>query len=193
MLGIFLDTETTGLNSKKHTIIEISYRIIDIVTGLEKNSFHSIVKVNEETFAKADPNSLNVNGFSFEETQKGLDSEEIKKIIISTFTSFNIVRSKAVFICQNPSFDRAFFAKMIDTDEQEERNWPYHWLDLASMYWAVSLKQEDKYPWETGVSKDQIATALGLAKEPKPHRAQNGVDHLVACYEKLIGFPGANS
>lgn len=193
MLGIFLDTETTGLNPKKHTTIEISYRIIDLITSHEKGSFNSIVKIDKETFSKADPSSLNVNGFTFEEIEKGLEAEEIKKTIVSTFTSLDIVRSKAVFICQNPSFDRAFFAKMIDTDEQEKRKWPYHWLDLASMYWAICLKNDKTYPWKTGVSKDNIAVSLGLSKEPYPHRAQNGVDHLVACYEKLIGFPGVKN
>ena len=38
-------------------------------------------------------------------------------------------------------------------------------------------------------SKDSIAEYYGIEKEKKPHRAQNGVDHLLLCYETIIGFP----
>ena len=93
---------------------------------------------------------------------------------------------------QNPSFDRAFFAQIIDPDLQEKLLWPYHWLDLASMYWAKALTKEkteaNKMPWVTGLSKDKIATVYKLPAEGKPHRAMNGVDHLILCYEVIVGF-----
>ena len=105
-----------------------------------------------------------------------------------------MIRKKAVFICQNPSFDRGFFSQLIDPDTQEDLNWPYHWLDLASMYWAISMdkakKQNCPFPWETGISKDLIASHYNLPAEDKPHRAMNGVDHLLICYEAVVGFPG---
>ena len=109
------------------------------------------------------------------------------------FDKHDIKRGEAVFICQNPSFDRIFFSQLIDVDTQEKLLWPYHWLDLASMYWAEAIRKakggEEKYPWMTGCSKDKIATALELPKEVKPHRAMNGVNHLLLCYESVVGFP----
>lgn len=188
MIGVFLDTETTGLNPKKHRIIEIAYRMVDLLTGEEISAYHTVVKIPKKIFDLANPISLQINGFTYEEIKQGLEEEEVKKLIVSSFDLYKIERKKAVFICQNPSFDRAFFSKLIDTDEQEERMWPYHWLDLASMYWSISLKSGN-YPWKMGVSKDQIAAQMGLPKEPSPHRAKNGVDHLIACYKNLVGFP----
>ena len=41
----------------------------------------------------------------------------------------------------------------------------------------------------SGLSKDKIAGAFALASEEKPHRARNGVNHLLLCYEAVVGFP----
>lgn len=193
MLGIFLDTETNGLNSKKHRILEIAYKIIDLSTGEDKESFNTIVSQPKEIFDKSDPESLKINGFTWHEVSFGKSEETVKQMIIQSFGRLGISRKNAVFICQNPSFDRVFFAQLIDSDFQESLQWPYHWLDLASMYWAYCmLKAKEKsspFPWETGVSKDLIATSLHISKEKKPHRASNGVDHLILCYKNLLGFP----
>jgi DNA polymerase-3 subunit epsilon/oligoribonuclease len=70
--------------------------------------------------------------------------------------------------------------------------WPYHWLDLASMYWALEIKKsqnlEYSLPDEILLSKDNIAKSLGLEQEAKPHRAMHGVDHLLLCYTHLVGY-----
>lgn len=188
MLGIFLDSETNGLNVQRHHIIEIAYKIIDIQTGALIEAFSTPLFVTDEEWAKSDPASLKVNGFTFEELQKGMQREEAADTIQRSFARCGIERGKAVFICQNPSFDRAFFSQLVDADTQEKLNWPYHWLDLASMYWAKCLQEETVKPWETGISKNKIAEALGLPLEADPHKAMNGVDHLLLCYEKVIGF-----
>jgi DNA polymerase-3 subunit epsilon/oligoribonuclease len=101
-------------------------------------------------------------------------------------------RKTAVFICQNPSFDRIFFSQLISPEIQEKFNWPYYWLDFASMYWAEAIRvgkqKEEKLPWNTGFSKDKIASEYNLPPETNPHRAMNGVDHLLLCYKHVIGF-----
>ncbi|MBI3236226.1 MAG: 3'-5' exonuclease [Chlamydiales bacterium] len=193
MLGIFLDSETNGLNAMKHRIIEIAFKIIDMRTGDVKILFESPIGASFEEWEKSDPASLQVNGFSWMEVSQAPKPQAIGEEIIKIFTNQDIKRGDAVFICQNPSFDRIFFSQLIDMDLQEKLLWPYHWLDLASMYWAYSLGKaktdSGKYPWQTGCSKDKIAVALDLPKEAKPHRAMNGVNHLLLCYESFIGFP----
>jgi DNA polymerase-3 subunit epsilon/oligoribonuclease len=193
MLGIFLDTETNGLNSQIHKILEIAYKIVDLSSGSVVEEFHSIVAQPIEMWEKSDPNSLKVNGFSWEEVSKGMPSETIAQIIVDAFVRLDIRRKKAVFICQNPSFDRIFFSQLVDPDTQELLSWPYHWLDLASMYWAVTMQQAKKQlgplPWETGFSKDLIAKHYKQPPESMPHRAMNGVAHLLLCYHAIVGFP----
>ena len=193
MLGIFLDTETNGLNLHKHQVVEIAFKIIDISTGELKDAFEALVSISPDAWEKSDPESLRVNGFTWQEISTGKPAQEVGHAIINCLAANQIKRGEAVFICQNPSFDRAFFSQLVDPDTQERLLWPYHWLDLASMFWTKSMqsasKGEGPYPWITGLSKDKIAQACLLPKENKPHRAMNGVNHLVLCYQAVVGFP----
>lgn len=188
MIGIFLDTETNGLNPLKHFVLELAFKIVNVETGELLTAYEAVIAPTQEEWAQGDPQSLQVNGFTWEEVSKGIPSVQVSEEILEIFASFNIERGKAVFICQNPSFDRAFFSQLIDPDLQESLNWPYHWLDLASMFWATHCK-EPPFAWELGVSKDKIAKAHSLPPEGQPHRAMHGVNHLLLCYEAVVGFP----
>jgi oligoribonuclease len=197
VLGIFLDSETNGLNPGKHRILEIAFKILDVATGELKEEFQSTVAVTYHQWEKSDPESLNINGFTWLEANQAPACNAVSDQIKTIFARHEIKRGKAVFICQNPSFDRVFFSQLIDPDEQEKMLWPYHWLDLASMYWAKTIgksqDQERKLPWETGYTKDKIASAMHLPSEEKPHRAMKGVDHLLLCYQAVVGFPLINN
>ncbi len=192
MLGIFLDQETTGLDSYRHHLLEIAFKIVCLETGDEKASFQSVVAQSQEAWQAHDPTSIAINGFCWQEIERGTSIPSIRSQIISLFQQMPIVRGKAVFICQNPSFDRAFFSHVVDSYTQEKLNWPYHWLDLASMYWALEVKKTwaagKSLPEEVWLSKDTIAKNVNLEKEQKPHRAMQGVEHLLMCYEKVVGF-----
>ncbi len=194
MLGVFLDTETNGLNPQFHKIVEIAFKIVDLMTGAVQEEYHSIIAWPFEDWQKSDPESLQINHFTWEEVQAGKPPALAAQEIIACFKRWNIQRKKAVFICQNPSFDRIFFSQLISSDTQERLNWPYHWLDLASMHWSLSMdkakKKQGPLPWEIGVSKDLIASSHNLPSEEKPHRAMNGVAHLLLCYKAVVGFPG---
>ena len=189
MLGIFLDTETNGLNAMRNHIIEIAYQILDVQTGVTQDSFETKVFVPFKEWKKSNLASLQVNGFSWEDIKEGKPSEEVATAIKHSFHSCKVQRGNAVFICQNPSFDRAFFNQLIDADIQEELNWPYHWLDLASMYWMKCMLKDSPPPWKTGISKNAIAAFYNLPPEEHPHKAMNGVNHLIACYKAVVGFP----
>lgn len=195
MLGIFLDSETNGLNAKIHKLVEIAFKIVDLCSGEVKENYQTIVSQEFATWEKSDPASLKVNGFTWEEVAKGKSPKQTSQEIIDCFASRGILRKKAVFICQNPSFDRVFFSQIVDPETQELLKWPYHWLDLASMHWALSMdrakRQKGPLPWETGFSKDMIASYYKLPPEQKPHRAMNGVSHLLQCYQAVVGFPNA--
>lgn len=193
MIGVFLDTETNGLNSAHHKIVEIAFKIIDLASGELKEEYQTLVAQPFEAWEKSDQESLRINGFTWEEISRGKTPRHVSQAIIDIFSRWGIRRKQAVFICQNPSFDRIFFSQLIDSDTQELLSWPYHWLDLASMHWALSLQKARQklgpFPWETGLSKDLIASHYKLPMEAKPHRAMNGVSHLLLCYEAVVGFP----
>lgn len=183
MLAIFLDLETTGLNPRRHRVVEIAFKVIDLKEFRQVAAYEAVVWQPQSVWKEADPNSLAVNQFTYELVAQGKKEEEVEREILALFDSLAIKRQTALFFCQNPSFDRAFFGQLIDVDIQEERRWPYHWLDLASMFWTkIVVPNQLELP---SLSKDQIASYFGLAKEATPHRAMGGVNHLIACYSKV--------
>lgn len=192
MQAIFLDTETTGLDPYFHRLLEIAFKVVDMSTGYEKMTYQTIVKQPLEVWEERDLASIEVNGFTWEKVQLGKEEEIVREEIIQIFTDLQIARGSSVYICQNPAFDRNFFSQLIDVYTQEQKNWPYHWLDFASMYWALQVKANgetgDSFPQEISLSKNTIAQQFKLPIEATPHSALNGVDHLLLCYRTVVGF-----
>lgn len=192
MRGIFLDIETSGLNSDKHRTLEIAFEVIDLISGDVQASYHAFADQPKSVWELADKTSLQINGLSLDKMPCAIREEQIAKEITNLFNELAIERTSALYICQNPSFDRVFFSQIIDVDSQESRRWPYRWLDFASMVYAKRLEKAQKkagpLPWEKGLSKDEIAKELGIAPEQKPHSAKRGVEHLIACYRGAMGF-----
>lgn len=193
MLGIFLDTETNGLNPFTHKVLEIAFTLIDLSTGEVKKEFCEQIAPSLQEWEKSDLESLKINGFSWEDLRLGKSSSQVGILIEQLFADYHLKRGNAIFICQNPSFDRPFFSQLVSPVTQEKSLYPYHWLDLASMFWTQSLtKYKEKQgpaPWTIGCSKDQIAAFYQIPPEAKPHRAINGVNHLIQCYKAIVGFP----
>lgn len=192
MLAIFLDIETSGLDPYRHHILEIAFKLVDVYSGIEKGEYHSVVKQPYRVWKARDEESVTVNGFTWDKIQEGKEIVQIKSEIIQLFEQHDVRRGRAVYICQNPSFDRVFFSQLIPVYYQEGLQWPYHWLDLASMHWALQIQHNRQlglpFPQEIQLSKDAIANAYQLPPEPIPHSAQNGVNHLLLCYRTLVGF-----
>ncbi|NGX42819.1 MAG: hypothetical protein K940chlam7_01107 [Chlamydiae bacterium] len=192
MLGIFLDIETTGLDPLLHRPIDIALKVIDLATGEIKGEYQSLIKQSSEVWEQSDPVSIEVNGYTLEQVQQGKDLEVVRKEVVDLFTRLGIARGKAFFICQNPAFDRGFFTQIVGVYTQEKLNWPYHWLDLASMYWATFVhglnESKGSIPGSINLSKNAIAGKYHIPPEVQPHHAMNGVDHLIQCYQAVIGM-----
>lgn len=191
MLAVFLDIETTGLDPAKHCVVDIAFKVIHLNRGEIIDTYQSIVKQPEKKWKDHDPKSLEINGYTWEIVCTGKDPKTVSEEIIAIFDKHNIRRGNSFFICQNPAFDRVFLTQLIDIPTQEQLLWPYHWLDLASMYWALLVertrKADKEFPEEMSLSKNEIAHEYGLPPEEHPHRALNGVNHLMECYEAVLG------
>lgn len=189
-LAIFLDIETTGLDATKHHAIDIGCKIVDVSSGQVVQSYQSVIKIAAQEWELRDPASIEINGYTWEEILQGKERRIVGQEIIQLFQSLKVARGQAVFICQNPAFDRAFFCQLIDVYTQEKLNWPYHWLDLASMYWMKIIQNRartrESFPESLNLSKNEIAKAHGLPIEVEPHRAIHGVDHLILCYQAVL-------
>lgn len=193
MQAVFLDSETTGIDPLKHRLLDIAFKIIDLPTGREKLAYQAIIKQPKEVWERRDLTSIEINGFTWEKMESGKEERAVAEEIAQLFSDYQVSRKTTVYICQNPAFDRNFFAQLISVQEQEKKGWPYHWLDLASMYWALEVQAHIKSgkPCHLNdhlISKNAIAKHYGLPIESLPHSAINGVNHLLLCYRTAIGF-----
>lgn len=190
MYAVFLDIEATGLDPKIHSAIDIAFCIVDITENRILAKYQSLLAISKEEWNKSDPRSLLINGYTWELIQHGKSLEAVREEIIQLLAQHDFTRGKAVFICQNPAFDRAFFTHIVDIYTQENLVWPYHWLDLASMYWAFLVKDFQArgipFPTTLSLSKNDIAAHYHLPAEREPHRAMQGVEHLMQCYEMVL-------
>ena len=190
--AIILDTETTGLDPSKAQVVEIAFKVVDIGSGACLESFQSVVALSKEEWDRADPVALTINGFTWDAVQtQGRPRNDIAVNICSLFSKLKLSPKSAFFLCQNPSFDKAFFSQICPPAVQKSCGFPYYWLDFASMNWALMAKEfvlGKRLPFRIPFSKDGIALSSGLPPENKPHKAMNGVDHLLLLFSKIIGF-----
>jgi oligoribonuclease len=63
MHAIFLDMETTGLDSKRHFAIDVAFRIIEIQSWSAKASYQSVIKQPKEAWDCQDPMSIQINRY----------------------------------------------------------------------------------------------------------------------------------
>ena len=198
MKGIFLDIETNGLYPDNNSPLEICVSIYDLHGMLCIAEYSSLINCSERQFILAsDPKALAINGITLDEVVNAKMHNEVCGDLVELFLTHEIDKRNAAFICQNPSFDRIFFNQIMPIEIQEELELPYHWLDLASMYFARSINVEKpvnghNLPHLIRLSKDAIANYLGIPPEKKPHRATNGVHHLIECYRALMYNQGLN-
>jgi len=191
--AIILDTETTGLDASKAYALEIALKVVNTETGKCLGSFQSVVALSKKEWGGADPAALKINGFTWDGIQThGRLRSDIAVDICSLFSQLKLSPQNAFFLCQNPSFDRAFFSQLCPLSVQKSCGFPYYWLDFASMNWALTAKDivlGKRSPFCIPFSKDGIARHEGLPLEEKPHKAMNGVDHLLLLFTKIVGFP----
>lgn len=189
MLGVFLDIETSGLDPFLHDPLEIAFVLVDLLSGAELASYESLLQVSQEEWGRGDPRSFAINKITQEMLKKGKSRNQVAQEIEALLVKYRVTNERAFFICQNPSFDRPFFSKILSTAKQQELDLPYHWLDLASMYFAKRLVfEQKKQEFSLKLSKNDIAKAFSLPEEELPHRAMNGARHLLLCYEHVVGF-----
>lgn len=194
--GIFLDIETNGLDCDIHRSLEICVNIYDLHNMLCIGEYSSMIHCSEfEWDNECDSKALEINGITYKDVEHAKMHREVCEDLVELFLSLEIDKTNSVFICQNPSFDRGFFNHIIPIEIQKELDLPYHWLDVASMYFIKNLVPQKingrTVTYHPNIrlipcSKDAIASFYGLPIEGKPHRATNGVHHLIECYKAIL-------
>ena len=177
---IVVDVETTGVDSKKNSIVSIG--AIDFSNP--QNQFYQECRVWEG--AEITQQALYINGFTKEQItdQNKMSLEEaVKKFIV---WMGNI--AEQTLAGENPSFDRDFLR---DSIEKYKINYliGHRTIDLHSICYHHYLKKEFRPPIRdsrTDLNLDGILKYSGLPEEPKPHHALTGAKMEAEAFSRLI-------
>jgi DNA polymerase III epsilon subunit-like protein len=177
---IVLDVETTGLDPRRHSIVEVGAIDFDC----PGNYFNERCQIWDG--AEIDFNALYINGLTRVEIQDKAILNQ--KELISRFSSWmNNIEDKTI-AGQNVDFDMEFL-------NESSRRCGLNFtpgkrkVDQHSIVYAHFLKRNIKPPLKDGFSdlnSDLIMNYVGLPSEPKPHRAINGAKFEAEALSRLL-------
>lgn len=177
---IVLDVETTGLDPRRHSIVEVGAIDFDC----PGNYFNERCQIWDG--AEIDFNALYINGLTRDEIQDKAILNQ--KELISRFSSWmNNIEDKTI-AGQNVDFDMEFL-------NESSRRCGLNFtpgkrkVDQHSIVYAHFLKRNIKPPLKDGFSdlnSDLIMNYVGLPSEPKPHRAINGAKFEAEALSRLL-------
>lgn len=165
----FVDLETTGLNPHTDEIIEIGVLVYDLK---EKTVKEHEVKIRPLYPERMDPKALEVNGY----TEKGWKDAVT---LDEGLRQLEEICGGATFLAWNATFDWSFLEKAYH-DTGLEIPFHYHRICVMSIAWAKVPKEKVQ-----GYSLKTICAYLGIAPEPKVHRALNGAKKAAQVYMRL--------
>jgi DNA polymerase III epsilon subunit-like protein len=177
---IVLDIETTGLDPRRHSIIEVG--AIDFESP--GNYFNERCSIWEG--AEIDLKALEINGLTLNEIQDQTVFTQ-KELIFRFMIWINQIDDKTI-AGQNVDFDIDFI------NESSKRcglnlNLGKRKVDQHSIVYAHFLRRNIRTPLKDGFSNlntDLIMNYVGLPSEPKPHRAINGAKFEAEALSRLL-------
>ena len=177
---IVLDVETTGLDPRRHSVIEVG--AIDF--NCPENYFNERCQIWDG--AEIDFKALEINGLTLNEIHDQTIFSQ--KELISRFMTWTAQIEDKTIAGQNVDFDINFL-------NESSRRCGLNLIlgkrkaDLHSIVYAHFLKRNIRPPLKDGFSNlnsDLIMNYVGLPAEPKPHRAINGARFEAEALSRLL-------
>lgn len=177
---IVVDVETTGLDSKKNSIVSIG--AVDFLNPL--NQFYEECRIWRE--AEIVQKALEINGFTEEEVRS-----PNKKTLEKTIKEFAewLKHIKDITIAgENPFFDRDF---LYNSAERYgiDLNIGHRIIDLHTLCYSHFLKRgipSPKRNKRSDLNADGVFEYVGLPMEPRPHKAITGAKMEAEAFSRLI-------
>jgi DNA polymerase III epsilon subunit-like protein len=177
---IVLDIETTGLDPRRHSIIEVGAIDFDC----PGNYFNERCQIWKG--AEIDLKALEINGLTLDEIQDQTILSQ--KELISRFITWTSQIEDKTIAGQNVDLDINFLNESAGrcgfNFSPGKRK-----VDQHSIVYAHFLKRNIRPPLKGGYSdlnSDFIMNYVGLPSEPKPHRAINGAKFEAEALSRLI-------
>lgn len=172
----WVDTETTGLDAKKHRVIEIAIVITDAEL-VEKDAFESKIWLSPEDRLIAEPIALEVNKYNEEEWKDApKSSRELWKKV------FEMTRGRN-FSGQNPEFDTNFVAAEMFRYGITRTGWFRRLLDTQPFGQIVG-RQHNLRTAKGAITNSLIPIYNALGGPPLPeHRAMGDIRRAIYIYD----------
>lgn len=175
-----VDCETTGLDPRAHSLISIG--AVVPATGAE---FYGECRVWPG--AHVDPEAMEVNG---ETTERIYDLDyQTEAELVREFARWAERQSVRLVGGKNPGFDQSFLkAAWKRAHDPQVVRWPltHRTICLHSLAWAWAMQRRPDLVERDGVKSEDVYVAMGLSREPKPHRADTGAAHELEAFRHLL-------
>lgn len=178
---IIVDIETTGLDPKKHGIIDIA--AMDF--NNPKNFFSMQCKLKEGK--EIDSYALKINGY----TEQDIRNENLPttKEVIEKFLEWASQIEDITIAGQNVDFDIDFLK---ENCKEENIKWVlgHRKVDQHSIAYVLATKLGMKIPLNdkrsSNFNSDVIMEFVGIPPEVRPHKAINGVTWEAEAFSRMI-------
>lgn len=171
----FVDVETTGLDPRRHEIIEIGVVVADPRT-LETCGMLDI-RVRPGRIEDADPAALGINGWS-DEAWKDAVPLDVALVRVKPLLE------GALLAGHNVSFDRRFLDAAWRTTGVAPPETDHHLLDTATLAWSLHVAGLVE-----SLSLEAVCTALGI-DVGLPHRALADARRSLEVARRLLADAG---
>ena len=169
------DLETTGLDCRRHEIIEIG---LLLVRQKSLEIFDSwAMKVKPVHIETANAEALRINGWNAQEWKDATCLRDALEV-------YSKKTHGAIFLSQNITFDWLFLDQAFESTGVPDLL-DYHRLDLPTMSWLFSRRRQDL----TRLNLKELCRFFNIGEEPMPHRAIHGARR---AYEVLKKIDEAN-
>ena len=165
----FLDIETTGLSPQEGAVI----LSIGMIMDREEDGVEFVITPSAEEWAKASPEALKVNGFTFEFLKEnGQPIDDVKMGFMKWLLDNELQKGKAVIVGQNIQFDIKFLQYYL----YAELAWVGAPLEdtVNNIDLFKQLQRKDQSLKGARWNTHGMSQALGVPEEPSVHNALEG-------------------
>lgn len=178
----FTDFETTGIDEKKHEIIELGLLVVDQNTLKVLDEFEA--KIKPEHIETASEVALKINGYNEEDWRNAQDLKDVM-VAYSERTEGTMLASWNYF------FEAKFlYAACRKTSQKLGLGMDYHMKGIESIASdllrnAVRLRPNDEEEMLQRENMKFVAEFLGTGTEPEVHRALEGAKCAYRIYKRI--------
>lgn len=159
----FLDTETTGLDDGRHSLLEVAAIVDD---GVSTEYFWGL-KPTDSILRKADPSALRLNGFyergnMYKNDYKGIqDWRSVARVIAHALAGAHLVGL-------NPDFDARFLERFLRQYGQAPA-WHYRTIDVSTLVMGYLIGQGEDITYDNYAGSSALLKKVG-AEIPEEDR-----------------------